>query len=207
MECPLCGEIHKLRIHAYLIRKIRTNQLCPNTGEYKNIEITIISIFCNKAKKQGKQYTKRLYPPFVIPECNISLENVMMCFLEYPDGFFNFDKLSEILGTFDDRTIKKHIERAIDIFKIATLVISEVLSELPNLSSIPQMKADKTEYRNFETANAALNEPLLKLYGSKYIEIRKDITVFIIYFKKKSRNPIKSTLNHVFKTLIFFDTS
>ena len=66
----LCGEIHAVRIHAVLMRKIRNR-------DFENVEIGVFSIVCGRAKEQGKQYTKRILPPFVIPECNITLENVL----------------------------------------------------------------------------------------------------------------------------------
>ncbi len=78
MPCLLCGQIHRLRVHAKLVRKIRT-------GDEKNTVILIISIYCIIAEKRGLQYTKRILPPFVIPECNIILEYVLKYIALYPD--------------------------------------------------------------------------------------------------------------------------
>ena len=44
--CRLCGEIHRLRIHAAVRRKIRAD-------EEENTDILIISIYCIRAKKKG----------------------------------------------------------------------------------------------------------------------------------------------------------
>jgi hypothetical protein len=71
IPCLLCGEIHELRIHALLWRKIRSPE------EVSNTDIIIIAIICLSAKKLGKQYTKRLLPPFVIPYCVIDREAVL----------------------------------------------------------------------------------------------------------------------------------
>ena len=39
----------------------------------RNHELVIVSLICQEAKQQHKQYTKRMLPWFVIPECNIRL--------------------------------------------------------------------------------------------------------------------------------------
>ena len=40
----------------------------------RNHELVIVSLICQEAKQQHKQYTKRMLPWFVIPECNIRLD-------------------------------------------------------------------------------------------------------------------------------------
>ena len=43
----------------------------------RNHELVIVSLICEEAKRQHKQYTKRMLPWFVIPECNIRLDLVL----------------------------------------------------------------------------------------------------------------------------------
>ena len=43
----------------------------------KNHRILILSLMCAEARRQGTQYTKRMLPWFVIPECNIRLDLVL----------------------------------------------------------------------------------------------------------------------------------
>ena len=57
-------------------------------------------------KKLGKQYTKRILSPFVIPECNISFANVVKYMSTYPDGTINYDKAGYILGTYEQQTTR-----------------------------------------------------------------------------------------------------
>ena len=114
-------------------RKIRT-------GEEENIEICIFSIFCIRAKKQGLQYTKRIQPPFLIPECNISLENVLRYIRLHPDESLLYEEADFILGTHDNRTIRRHISVAWQIIKTAGLHISELLSALPSYARVPELK-------------------------------------------------------------------
>ena len=69
--CLLCARVHPMYIHDYVRRLVRNGATCQND------EIVVCVIICHIAKRNGKQYTKRLLPPFVISECNISRENVI----------------------------------------------------------------------------------------------------------------------------------
>ena len=68
--CLLCGSRHEPRIHARCGRLVRC-------ADGRNHELVIVSLICAEAKRQGKQYTKRMLPWFVIPECNIRLDLVV----------------------------------------------------------------------------------------------------------------------------------
>ena len=68
--CLLCGSRHEPRIHARCERLVRC-------ADGRNHELVIVSLICAEAKRQGKQYTKRMLPWFVIPECNIRLDLVV----------------------------------------------------------------------------------------------------------------------------------
>lgn len=106
MPCALCGHRHRVRIHALLVRKIRT-------GEEENTEILIVSIYCDRARKRGRQYTKRIHPAFVIPRCTITLENVLRYVSKHTEGeMIDYDEASYLLGSYDSRTIRKHIQAA-----------------------------------------------------------------------------------------------
>ena len=68
--CLLCGRRHEPRIHAWCERLVRC-------ADGRNHELVIVSLICAEARRQGKQYTKRMLPWFVIPECNIRLDLVV----------------------------------------------------------------------------------------------------------------------------------
>ena len=68
--CLLCGNRHTPRIHAWCERLVRC-------ADGRNHELVIVSLICEEAKQRHKQYTKRMLPWFVIPECNIRLDLVL----------------------------------------------------------------------------------------------------------------------------------
>lgn len=96
--------MHGLRIHARLGRKIRTD-------EEQNTEILIVSVYCGQARKEGRQYTKRILPVFVIPRCTITLENVLRYVSKHSEHEdIDYDEASYLLGSYDPRTIRRHIQ-------------------------------------------------------------------------------------------------
>ena len=131
VPCPLCGEVHEVRIHAWLGRKIRKNDT------WENEEITIVAIICPIARKYGDQYTKRILPAFVTPECNIMLSNVMRYVAGYPGERINYAKAQMMLGAKDRRTIRKHILQGRKLIEETNLELTQVLSGLPGLAVCP----------------------------------------------------------------------
>jgi len=106
VACPLCGEVHGLRIHAVPWRNVRS----PEVGE--NIEVTVISIICGRAKEAGGQYSKRILPPFLIPYCQIGRQGVLAYLGQFPDGKIVYRFGNELLGARDIRTIRRHVALA-----------------------------------------------------------------------------------------------
>ena len=98
----LCGQVHELHIHGYVRRLVRSN------ATHTNKAILICVIICFAAKGTGKQYTKRMLPPFVTPECNIGLDNAFEMYRAMPDGRICYDRASELLGTFCVKTMRRH---------------------------------------------------------------------------------------------------
>ena len=68
--CLLCGNRHRAHIHAWCERLVRC-------ADGRNHQLLIVSLICKEARRQGNQYTKRILPWFVIPECNIRLDLVL----------------------------------------------------------------------------------------------------------------------------------
>ncbi|MBE9571740.1 MAG: hypothetical protein IMF11_14015 [Proteobacteria bacterium] len=197
--CILCGEKHPLKIHAYVTRKVRSRA-------EENIEIIIIVIYCENAKKHGKQYTKRLLPHFVIPECNIDLENVLQYIVLHPDGSVDFDDASQMLGTQDIRTIDKHIARAMEIIKKTNLTASELLSRLPGFATLPAPEG-KLPIEYLEDQADELFDAAERMIGGRSDFIMPIQYVHIVYTFEKARNPLLVPSNRVFHALLFNDTS
>lgn len=159
--CALCGQVHRLRIHALPARRIRS-------GEEKNSKIVIVSIYCVRARRNGRQYTRRILPPFVIRGCLITLENVLL----YVSGHcgqerIDYQEASYLLGTYDNRTIAKHISTARAMIRQASV---EVLSRL----SSPGMPAGETpeaaitlgDWSRLESLLGAAGEPIVVIHAA-----------------------------------------
>jgi len=196
----LCGEIHKLRVHAKLVRKIRTE-------EDKNTGILIISIYCIRAKKKGLQHTKRILPLFVIPECNIILEYVLKYIALYPDISIDYEQAGFILGTYDDRTISRHIELARKMIASTNLHLCELFSSLSSYAHLPEEKTGEGEFAYLTLLVNEANQSAIRIRGSGADEIKGIAYVHIEYVFGKSRSPPKTALNHVLRTFLFYDTS
>lgn len=135
--CALCGQLHRLRIHALHGRKIRS-------GEEENSEILIVSIYCARARRNGTQYTRRILPPFVICGCLITLENVLRYVSRHGgQERIDYQEASYLLGTYDNRTIAKHINTARAMIRQASLEVLRQLSSL-GMSGREAPEADLT---------------------------------------------------------------
>lgn len=199
MPCCLCGEIHPLRIHAILIRKIRTEV-------ETNTDINIISIYCIGAKKKGWQYTKRILPSFVIPECNITLDKVLRCIKKYPAGRINYEEAGFILGTLDDRTIERHILMGRRMIEKSNVVLAEVLSSLSGYAHIPEMKVGESGYAYLQLLVAEADLTAIRMGATNNELTTEIIYVHGTYVWEKCRNSLKTVTDRVFHSLLFFDT-
>lgn len=163
--CALCGQVHRLRIHALHVRKIRS-------GEEKNSRILIVSIYCVRARRDGTQYTRRILPPFVIRGCLITLENV----LRYVSGHcgqerIDYQEASYLLGTYDNRTIAKHINTARAMIRQASV---EVLRRLSSLGmpagEAPEADLTLSDWSRLEsllgTGSKAGGEPIVVIHAA-----------------------------------------
>ena len=64
-------------IHCYCKRLVR----CTDGSNHQHL---IVVIICERAREAGAQYTKRMLPWFVIPECNIRLDLVLELRKKHP---------------------------------------------------------------------------------------------------------------------------
>ncbi|HYX07062.1 MAG TPA: hypothetical protein VE912_10055 [Bacteroidales bacterium] len=153
VTCILCMRIHVIRIHEYHYRLIRSEVT------EKNIQIKIFSIYCSYAKAEGRQYTKRILPYFVIPECNICLVNIFAFYKDsQPSGKPDYSKTAGILGTVDERTIKRHYNMVATYIRQTIVEIAHFLSSIPNLTVLPDFKpGHNNEIRNFFQYLSLLN--------------------------------------------------
>jgi hypothetical protein len=201
IPCLLCGEIHVLKIHALLWRKIRSPEEAANT------DIIIIAIICRIAKKKGSQYTKRLLPPFLIPYCVISREAVVEYLCRFPDGTLHSRIASEMLGTVDTRTIHRHLHLALMEIKAATLLITRFFSEIPSLASVPDRGGDEPEWQYLGKTAEEMSRASVKVRPGTAVMLAPLVYVHAVSVYRRAKNPLTPPLSLVVRTVVFHDTS
>lgn len=208
IPCPLCGEIHAVRMHAYLVRKIRNNET------WENEQITVLSIFCARARKKGDQYTKRILPGFVTPECNIMLWNVMKYVARHPGERINYAKAQMILGAKDRRTIGKHILSGRQIMEETNLELTQTLSGMPSFAYLPEQKPGVGIHERLTSTVDEIDRAVRRMHGAGREKVPAIGYVHVAYAFDRARNPVKisgnsskTPLNRVLSILAFHDTS
>jgi hypothetical protein len=201
VPCPLCGDVHGLRIHALLWRKVRS----PEEGE--NVEITIISIVCVRAKEAGKQYSKRILPPFVIPYCQIGREGVLAYLGRFPDGRIVYRIGNELLGARDIRTIRHHIAMGLATIAAAGLELARLLSGLPAHASLPEPQIKQSPGQYLEELSQQMARAARRAGGSRGPEIPPIVYAHLLSVVDRSPGPVVTPLSRVLKAAVFHDSS
>ena len=111
----------------------------------RNHQLIIVSLICHEAKQQHKQYTKRILPWFVIPECNIRLDlvlNLMKLEERDPKGAtLAYEQADAVIGSACERTIGRHRQWARRLVADTTLEASALLVELTPFAELPLVRA------------------------------------------------------------------
>jgi hypothetical protein len=143
----------------------------------------------------------------VIPECNISFARVPAYITKYPDGTINYDDAAHILGTYDKRTIKKHIQRAWKIIQETISILLPFILTFPGFMILPAKKPQENLLDYLEKLTNEIHNGHIRMGKSPLTTPGKEIYIHTVYWFEKSRNPIRCTLNRVFPNLLFYDTS
>jgi hypothetical protein len=199
--------VHEVRIHAWLGRKIRKHDT------WENEEITIVAIICPIAKQRGDQYTKRILPAFVTPECNIMLSNVMRYVARHPGERINYAKAQMILGTGDRRTIRKHILQGRKVIEETNLELNQALSGLSGFARLPEQKPGVGAHERLFSTTCEIESTVTRMHGADRVKVPAIGYVHVVYAFCRARNPVKisaisatTPLNHVLSSLAFDDT-
>jgi hypothetical protein len=184
-----------------LWRKIRSPEEASNT------DIIIIAIICRKAKRLGKQYTKRILPPFVIPYCVISREAVVEYLCRFPDGTLHSQVASEMLGTVDTRTMHRHLDVVLIEIKFATLLITRFLSEISNLASVPDRRGDEPEWQYLGKTAEEMSRASVKVRPGTSVMLDPLVYVHAVSVYRRAKNPTIPPLSLVLRAVVFHDTS
>jgi hypothetical protein len=126
---------------------------------------------------------------------------------KYPDGIINYDNAAHILGTYDERTIKKHIQRAWEIIRKTTTKILVYMSDLPSFMSLPVKKPQEKLLDYLEKLVNEIHDGHIRMGFIPIVKSNKKIYIHTLYWFEKSRIPIRCTLNRVFPGLHYYDTS
>lgn len=199
--CPLCGTVHDFHNHGQISRLIRDNT------SYENVCISIFVLFCPISKYAKRQYTKRMMPSFVIPECNITLENSMQLAEQFPQKPIDYDKACQILGTYCEATVKRHYQLIMEVLQEAVTFLMIWLAAHPLVSVLPTTTPGTSIFRFFFNTYEALLTSLEKLSGqTDRIPPVIFIPAYVLLLNKaRGSLSIPSDLNYLIH--FFFDTS
>ena len=123
--CILCNTIHLLTIHSYPERNSRD----PATG--LNCRMSVVCVSCAVAFAQGRQYTKRCLPDFLVPGCVIRLDATLSAVEAGTSTPALVEAACVLMGCIDDRTVKRHVALASAAGRRANLHVSEVIARNP----------------------------------------------------------------------------
>lgn len=201
IPCPLCGEIHELKIHALLERKYRDTQLVIN-------QVTLIPvILCHIAKEKGLPYTKRILPPFLHPFCVVRLDCAMDYLRQYPDGHFHRADALLTLGTGDVRTARRHLRLTLEGIRTAALQVTRILSEQPSYASLGRQRTGQTPVEVLEEAGEQLQRAAGRLKGGGIAPIPVQLYVYAVGVEGRAKKYFTLSLTLVLRAWLFHDTS
>ena len=199
VPCLLCGEIHPLKLHAYLTRKVRS------PARAADIEIRIVAVICLKAKEQGRQYTKRLLPPFVIVFCRIGRQGVLEYLRRFPDGRIVSDIACAMLGTLDLRTIRRHLGMAGTHIEKAVQRLAPLFRKAGSAIRRPHRGESHGEY--LEYLSRQDHRAGGQFAAGEDMQIPSLVYIHLVCLFERSLRPLAVSLGCVFWAVVFRDTS
>ena len=146
----------------------------------ENDSIRIIQIICYEAEEEGKQYTKRLLPSFLIPHCVIRLDTTLQAYKIPEKDKELVEKACELMGCIDERTARRHLAGINLAVGTASLQLAEIIAANPELGSFPEHDPHEssigrlktllkeTSFRYLRSGNAALAPNLLQILHSNW---------------------------------------
>jgi hypothetical protein len=190
-----------VHIHQYDYRLVRSNE----TGQ--NEPILIFSIYCERAKKNGTQYTKRILPSFVIPECNITLENVLEAYTRNPSEKIDYDAASVTMGTMCEATIRTHFTRVSQMIDTACLFLIHFFTTIPQIIKLEKPQIGIERYTQLLQYIQLFEKAIIKAgipHTGKVLLLK---VLHTTYMKERTRSPVKIPMNLISLYLFFHDTS
>lgn len=183
------------------MRKVRS----PEQG--LDVNVRIVSIICETAKEAGKQYTKRILPPFVIPYCRIGREGLLEYLRQFPDGSVDYGAGFRMLGARDIRTIRRHIEMGLQTLAAASLLLASLLSELPASAALPEDRVGEAPRQYLERLAQEADRAAQKAGGRAVSDIPPLVYAHLVSVFERSPGPLAVPLSSVLGAALFPDTS
>ena len=203
----MCGRRHEPRIHAWCGRLVR----CVDG---RNHELVIVSLICETARRQGKQYTKRMLPWFVIPECNIRLDLVanLLKLVERHPGVgmrLAYEHGAGVIGSVNERTIARHLGWVRRLIAGSVLEASELVAELAPFAALPEVRAGGRGLAELHRYLMALAIAGRRAVGRGAVGAVLGVIgcLHLRYVVVRARNPVALPLNRVLRYRLWFDTS
>lgn len=184
-----------------LWRKVRS----PEQGE--NTAILIVAIICGRAEEAGKQYTKRILPPFVIPYCQVGREGVLAYLGRFPDGRIVYRFGNELLGARDIRTIRRHIAMGLATVAATNLELASLLSGLPAHATLPEPQMNQSLGQSLQELSQQMHVAARRAGGSPGSEIPPMVYAHLVSVVDRSPGVLPVSLTCVLKAAVFHDTS
>ncbi len=201
--CQLCFQVHKLYIHDYVGRLVR------DRDTHENVEIVICVIICHNARREGKQYTKRMLPPFVIPECNITLENVLLMYKAMANKPIDYGLAGELLGTIFEETIRRHYRMIAEYIEMTTTLLAGYLAQKAPFLSLPGKPPYENVYELFVQLSRTVCDSEVKRCG-RYRDQPPAVLYFhpvYVFNRARASGSREKPLNLDSVIRVFFDSS
>ena len=165
----MCGSRHRAYIHAWCERLVRC-------ADGRNHQLVIVSLICQKAKQQHKQYTKRILPWFVIPECNIRFDlvlNLLKLEEQTPSGgrALAYAQADAVIGSASEHTAARDLRWARRLVADTLLEASELVVEMAPFTPLPGVQVGAGGLAELQRYLAALTAAGRGAYGGEVARI------------------------------------
>ena len=198
--CLLCGTAHPVQIHAYCKRLVRCS-------DGRNHQLLIVVIICGRAQRAGIPYTKRILPPFVIPECNIRLDLVLRLRQQHTANRSARGNAYALIGSVCERTIARHLRWAQEHSAATLLEVNEWVAELAPFAALPAVRVGAAGLRQLRRSVAALEAARRAGLGATGVAFTVLGCVHLRYVFERARSPLAIPSNRVLRGGCWFDTS
>jgi hypothetical protein len=159
------------------------------------------------AKEAGRQYSKRILPPFVIPYCQIIRDGVLAYLRRYPDGSVVYAVGLELLGARDRRTIRRHVEGALRWVAGACLELARRLSGLAAYASLPQPALRQSPLQQLEELAREADRAGRRARGGAAAQTPAVVYVHLVSVFERSGGRLAISLTYVVGVAVVPDTS